>query len=109
MPGVAQLLKHLHILFFVSRRQIRVRDFRVVPRLIPPLKALFAEEIEEMEEKRERRELRGKGVAQEPNGDKANSSPQGGATTRRGAKREQEEELAEELAEDASNKRLKAH
>jgi ribonuclease Z len=29
-----------------------------VPKLIPPLKALFAGDIEEMEERRERRELR---------------------------------------------------
>uniref|UniRef100_A0A2I3FUS6 Zinc phosphodiesterase ELAC protein 2 n=1 Tax=Nomascus leucogenys TaxID=61853 RepID=A0A2I3FUS6_NOMLE len=33
-------------------------DFPTMPKLIPPLKALFAGEIEEMEERRERRELR---------------------------------------------------
>ncbi|XP_008008609.2 zinc phosphodiesterase ELAC protein 2 isoform X1 [Chlorocebus sabaeus] len=33
-------------------------DFPTVPKLIPPLKALFAGDIEEMEERRERRELR---------------------------------------------------
>lgn len=105
MPGVAQLLKHFQILCFVSHCQIRVGDFRALPRLIPPLKALFAEEIEEMEERRGKRELRGKGLAQEPNGNKGTSSPPGGAATGRGAKREQEAEPIE----DAKNKRLKAH
>lgn len=33
-------------------------DFATVPKLIPPLKALFAEDIEEMQERREKRELR---------------------------------------------------
>ncbi|XP_042308509.1 zinc phosphodiesterase ELAC protein 2 [Sceloporus undulatus] len=34
------------------------RDFAAIPKLIMPLKALFADEIEEMEERREKRELR---------------------------------------------------
>lgn len=38
--------------------RIRFRDLKIVPSLIPALKALFAEEIEEMEERRERREQR---------------------------------------------------
>uniref|UniRef100_A0A4W3HJE6 Zinc phosphodiesterase ELAC protein 2 n=1 Tax=Callorhinchus milii TaxID=7868 RepID=A0A4W3HJE6_CALMI len=38
--------------------RVRFGDFGVIPRLFPPLKALFAEEIEEMEERREKRELR---------------------------------------------------
>nr|XP_056722912.1 zinc phosphodiesterase ELAC protein 2 [Euleptes europaea] len=38
--------------------QVRFGDFAAVPKLIPPLKALFADEIEEMEERREKRELR---------------------------------------------------
>ncbi|XP_072339225.1 zinc phosphodiesterase ELAC protein 2 [Scyliorhinus torazame] len=38
--------------------RVRFDDFAVVPKLIPPLKALFADEIEEMEERREKRELR---------------------------------------------------
>lgn len=38
--------------------RMRFGDFRVLPRLIPPLKALFAQEIGEMEERKERRELR---------------------------------------------------
>lgn len=85
--------------------QIRVGDFRVLPRLIPPLKALFADEIEEMQERRGRRELRVKGLAQEPNGDAGTSSPPGGATAEgRGAKREQEEDLTA----GANSKRLKA-
>uniref|UniRef100_A0A8C7P1D3 Zinc phosphodiesterase ELAC protein 2 n=1 Tax=Oncorhynchus mykiss TaxID=8022 RepID=A0A8C7P1D3_ONCMY len=57
--------------------RIRFGDFRILPRLIPPLKALFAEEIGEMEERRGRRELKqmkgviaesemGKGVKREP-------------------------------------------
>ncbi|XP_054957584.2 zinc phosphodiesterase ELAC protein 2 isoform X4 [Pan paniscus] len=33
-------------------------DFATMPKLIPPLKALFAGDIEEMEERREKRELR---------------------------------------------------
>ncbi|XP_037664172.1 zinc phosphodiesterase ELAC protein 2 [Choloepus didactylus] len=33
-------------------------DFLTVPKLIPPLKALFAGDLEEMEERREKRELR---------------------------------------------------
>ncbi|KAG5279848.1 hypothetical protein AALO_G00082220 [Alosa alosa] len=85
--------------------KIRVGDFRVLPRLIPPLKALFAEEIEEMEERRGRRELRVKGLAEEANEDKETSSPPGGdAAAGRGAKREQEEEPTGE----ANSKRLKA-
>ncbi|XP_012681292.1 zinc phosphodiesterase ELAC protein 2 [Clupea harengus] len=85
--------------------KIRVGDFRVLPRLIPPLKALFADEIEEMQERRGRRELRVKGLAQEPNGDAGTSSPPGGATAEgRGAKREQEEDLTA----GANSKRLKA-
>ncbi|XP_078081542.1 zinc phosphodiesterase ELAC protein 2 [Mustelus asterias] len=38
--------------------RVRFGDFGAVPKLIPPLKALFADEIEEMEERREKRELR---------------------------------------------------
>ncbi|XP_075435752.1 zinc phosphodiesterase ELAC protein 2 isoform X2 [Ascaphus truei] len=38
--------------------RIRLSDFRTVPRLLAPLKALFADELEEMEERREKRELR---------------------------------------------------
>lgn len=38
--------------------QIRFSDFKILPRLVPALKTLFAEEIGEMEVRRERRELR---------------------------------------------------
>ncbi|XP_019115990.1 zinc phosphodiesterase ELAC protein 2 [Larimichthys crocea] len=38
--------------------RIRFGDFKILPKLIPALKTLFAEEIGEMEERRERRELR---------------------------------------------------
>uniref|UniRef100_A0AAR2KDA0 Zinc phosphodiesterase ELAC protein 2 n=1 Tax=Pygocentrus nattereri TaxID=42514 RepID=A0AAR2KDA0_PYGNA len=74
--------------------RIRPGDFQILPRLLAPLKALFAEEIEEMEERRERRELRaGKTLGVESNGEA------GG-----GAKREQEEPN-----QDMASKRLKAN
>ncbi|XP_074870480.1 zinc phosphodiesterase ELAC protein 2 isoform X2 [Carettochelys insculpta] len=38
--------------------RVRFGDFAAIPRLIPPLKALFADEIVEMEERKEKRELR---------------------------------------------------
>uniref|UniRef100_A0A2D4PDN1 Zinc phosphodiesterase ELAC protein 2 n=3 Tax=Micrurus surinamensis TaxID=129470 RepID=A0A2D4PDN1_MICSU len=38
--------------------QVCFEDFDAIPKLILPLKALFADEIEEMEERREKRELR---------------------------------------------------
>ncbi|XP_077183578.1 zinc phosphodiesterase ELAC protein 2 isoform X2 [Paroedura picta] len=38
--------------------QVNFGDFAAIPKLILPLKALFADEIEEMEERREKRELR---------------------------------------------------
>ncbi|XP_008853916.1 zinc phosphodiesterase ELAC protein 2 isoform X3 [Nannospalax galili] len=38
--------------------KVRFGDFPTVPRLIPSLKALFADDIEEMEERREKRGLR---------------------------------------------------
>ncbi|MCJ8749427.1 hypothetical protein PDJAM_G00176210 [Pangasius djambal] len=75
--------------------RIRFGDFRVLPRLLAPLKALFAEEIEEMVERRERRELRaGKSVGAESNG----QTGEGG-----GAKREKEEPDQE-----TASKRMKA-
>ncbi|XP_063070026.1 zinc phosphodiesterase ELAC protein 2 [Engraulis encrasicolus] len=96
--------------------RIRFGDFQVLPRLIPPLKALFAEDLEEMEERRGKRER--KNLAQESNngGDKGTPSPPpppsaapsaapGVEAAGRGAKREQEEELTEE----ATSKRLKAN
>lgn len=75
------------LLFF----QIRFGDFKTLPKLIPALKTLFAEEIGEMEERRERRELRcPRGGSGEPDGEQrtSRSSEEG-----RGAKRGQQEAL----------------
>ncbi|XP_029363954.1 zinc phosphodiesterase ELAC protein 2 isoform X2 [Echeneis naucrates] len=55
-------------------------DLKILPRLIPALKTLFAEEIEEMEERREKRELK------HPRGSSSERNMTG-----RAAKREQEE------------------
>lgn len=38
--------------------QVRFGDFATIPKLIPPLKALFADDIVEMEERKEKREMR---------------------------------------------------
>ncbi|XP_031985079.1 zinc phosphodiesterase ELAC protein 2 isoform X2 [Corvus hawaiiensis] len=38
--------------------RVRFGDFPAIPKLIPPLKALFADDIVEMEERKEKRELR---------------------------------------------------
>lgn len=54
-------------LFFA---QIHFGNFKILPKLIPALKTLFAEEIGEMEERREKRELkhlRGSGELQTSN------------------------------------------
>lgn len=75
------------IFFFV---QVHFGHFKILPRLIPALKTLFAEEIGEMEERRERRELR---------------HPRGGDATRP-VKRDQEEEAAA-AAHDVETKRLR--
>ncbi|XP_046893727.1 zinc phosphodiesterase ELAC protein 2 [Hypomesus transpacificus] len=83
--------------------RIRFGDFRVLPRLIPPLKALFAQEIGEMEERRGRRELRQvKGPG--PVEDKVPGETQDVAD--RGAKRGQEEE--EDRPQGVGTKKLKA-
>ncbi|KAI1884252.1 hypothetical protein AGOR_G00224530 [Albula goreensis] len=82
---------------------VRLSDFRILPKLNPPLKALFAEEIEEMEERREKRELKQmKEAAMEV---PLNGRAVGGASDGAHAgpsKREPEEEAA-----DMNNKRLK--
>lgn len=44
--------------FSVLSFQVCFEDFPTVPKLIPPLKALFADDIEEMVERKEKRELR---------------------------------------------------
>uniref|UniRef100_A0A8C7P6S0 Zinc phosphodiesterase ELAC protein 2 n=1 Tax=Oncorhynchus mykiss TaxID=8022 RepID=A0A8C7P6S0_ONCMY len=82
--------------------RIRFGDFRILPRLIPPLKALFAEEIGEMEERRGRRELKQmKGVIAESNEEQR--TPNEGETGK-GAKRE-----PEEPTQDVGSKRLKTN
>ncbi|XP_029914406.1 zinc phosphodiesterase ELAC protein 2 isoform X1 [Myripristis murdjan] len=82
--------------------RIRFGDFRVLPRLIPALKALFAEEIGEMEERRERRELKhSKGSSAEGNCEQREAET---VEASRGAKRDQEEAAAHNL----ETKRLKA-
>ncbi|KAM7387533.1 hypothetical protein PAMA_009920 [Pampus argenteus] len=69
--------------------RICFRDFKILPRLIPALKTLFAEDIGEMEERRERRELK---LCRE-SGFYVNSEQKtsDAAVVGRGAKREQEE------------------
>uniref|UniRef100_A0A8C7GY12 Zinc phosphodiesterase ELAC protein 2 n=1 Tax=Oncorhynchus kisutch TaxID=8019 RepID=A0A8C7GY12_ONCKI len=82
--------------------RIRFGDFRILPRLIPPLKALFAEEIGEMEERRGRRELKQmKEAIAESN--KEQRTPNEGETGK-GAKRE-----PEEPTQDVGSKRLKTN
>lgn len=83
--------------------RIRFGDFRVLPRLIPSLKALFATEIEEMEERRERRELKQmKEASAELHGAQKMS---GAGEMVGGAKRDQEEAMAD----DVRSKRLKTN
>lgn len=62
--------------------QIRFGHLKILPKLIPALKTLFAEVIGEMEERREKRHLRGSS--------KMTAAPQG-------AKRDQEEEKEDEM------------
>ncbi|XP_035471673.2 zinc phosphodiesterase ELAC protein 2 isoform X1 [Scophthalmus maximus] len=77
--------------------RIHYGDFKILPRLIPALKTLFAEEIEEMEERREKRELK------QPRGSSYEEAAE--AAAGRGAKREQEEAATR----DAEAKRQKTH
>lgn len=49
-------LRHVPVLCLAF--QVRFGDFPTIPKLISPLKALFADDIEEMVERREKRELR---------------------------------------------------
>ncbi|KAM4597704.1 zinc phosphodiesterase ELAC protein 2 isoform 2-T2 [Polymixia lowei] len=82
--------------------RIRFGDFRVLPRLIPALKALFAEEIGEMEERRGRRELRHfKGSFTEVGAEQRTPEMDDAG---RGTKRDQEEAVSHKV----ENKRLKA-
>ncbi|XP_063759074.1 zinc phosphodiesterase ELAC protein 2 isoform X2 [Eleginops maclovinus] len=66
--------------------RMRFGDFKILPRLIPALKTLFAEDIGEMEERREKRELRNpRGSSSEAPGEQKT------ADAGKGAKRDQEE------------------
>lgn len=56
--------------------KIHFEDFSVLPQLLGPLKALFAEEIEEMVERREKRELKaGRMLEEEPNDQRQGAEP----------------------------------
>ncbi|XP_051573039.1 zinc phosphodiesterase ELAC protein 2-like [Myxocyprinus asiaticus] len=81
--------------------KIRFGDFQMLPRLIRPLKALFAEEIEEMEERREKREMK-KAIETPSNGEPGTSNKLEDKS--RGAKREQND-----LNKEPANKRFKAN
>ncbi|XP_034151540.1 zinc phosphodiesterase ELAC protein 2 isoform X2 [Esox lucius] len=82
--------------------RIRFGDFKILPRLIPPLKSLFAEEIGEMEERREKRELRQmKGVSPES---MEEQSTLNAVELGKGSKR-----VPEEPTPDVGSKRLKAN
>lgn len=74
--------------------QIRFGHLKILPKLIPALKTLFAEDIGEMEERREKRHLRGSS--------KTTATPPG-------TKRDQEEEKEDETEASCSveTKRLK--
>lgn len=73
----------------------------MLPRLIRPLKALFAEEIEEMEERRERREMK-KSIEPPSNGESGTSHQL--EETSRSAKREQDD-----LNQETAIKRLRTN
>ncbi|XP_053309228.1 zinc phosphodiesterase ELAC protein 2 [Spea bombifrons] len=55
--------------------RIRLSDCRIIPKLVDPLKVLFAEELEEMEERREKRELRQLKESQQPDDPLNGSGP----------------------------------
>uniref|UniRef100_A0A4W6CWF6 Zinc phosphodiesterase ELAC protein 2 n=1 Tax=Lates calcarifer TaxID=8187 RepID=A0A4W6CWF6_LATCA len=72
--------------------RIRFGDLKILPRLIPAVKTLFADDIEEMEERRERRERRElRHQRHQRGGSSEVNSEQQRTTTGRGAKRDQEE------------------
>ncbi|XP_058509271.1 zinc phosphodiesterase ELAC protein 2 isoform X1 [Solea solea] len=71
--------------------RIRFGDFKTLPRLIPALKTLFANDIEEMEERRERRELKNPRGGYEVNSTAVAAMTAAVAADARGAKRNQEE------------------
>uniref|UniRef100_A0A3Q3MPY6 Zinc phosphodiesterase ELAC protein 2 n=1 Tax=Mastacembelus armatus TaxID=205130 RepID=A0A3Q3MPY6_9TELE len=85
----------------ISFDHMRVSNVKILPRLIPALKTLFAEDIGEMEERRERRELR---HARESSFEVNTVEKMTRATaTGRGAKRDPEEEMTH----NAETKRVK--
>ncbi|MED6240045.1 Zinc phosphodiesterase ELAC protein 2 [Ataeniobius toweri] len=84
--------------------KICFRDFKILPKLIPALKTLFAEELEEMEERREKRELRNpRGSSNEVISEQKMFRR---SEVERGAKRDQEEE-EETVMHSIDTKRLK--
>ena len=104
-PGVLTQTRCSHLtissFFFFYFAQIRFGDLKILPRLIPALKTLFAEEIGEMEERRDKRELRnlaGSSLEVDYEGKTSDAS--------RAAKRDQREEEEEEDV-DVETKRLK--
>lgn len=95
------VLSQEHFLCFFLH-QIRFGDLKLLPKLTPALKTLFAEEIGEMEERREKRELRHpKGGISEINSEQKMTRVEEAG---RGAKRNQEEAATHNV----ENKRLKA-
>uniref|UniRef100_A0A6Q2ZIJ5 Zinc phosphodiesterase ELAC protein 2 n=1 Tax=Esox lucius TaxID=8010 RepID=A0A6Q2ZIJ5_ESOLU len=94
--------RYAKIPLFKCFTSIRFGDFKILPRLIPPLKSLFAEEIGEMEERREKRELRQmKGVSPES---MEEQSTLNAVELGKGSKR-----VPEEPTPDVGSKRLKAN
>ncbi|XP_067427275.1 zinc phosphodiesterase ELAC protein 2 [Thunnus thynnus] len=85
--------------------RIRFGDLKTLPRLIPALQTLFAEDIGEMEERRERRELKhSRGSSFDMNSEQKTSGGDVAAAVGRGAKRDQEEAATH----DVETKRLKS-
>ncbi|MEQ2167117.1 hypothetical protein GOODEAATRI_000851 [Goodea atripinnis] len=84
--------------------KICFRDFKILPKLIPALKTLFAEELEEMEERREKRELRNPRGSSNEVGSEQKMFRR--SEVERGAKRDQEEE-EETVMHSIDTKRLK--
>ena len=70
--------------YSLSLSQIRFGDFHVLPRLVPALKALFAEELGEMKERREKRELKTRGEQEEAREPRGTKRDQEGAVSHSG-------------------------
>uniref|UniRef100_UPI00398F1774 zinc phosphodiesterase ELAC protein 2 n=1 Tax=Pristiophorus japonicus TaxID=55135 RepID=UPI00398F1774 len=84
--------------------RVRFGDFGALPKLIPPLKALFADEIEEMEERRDKRELRQLREAQSSSS--TNGAAIQGPTSAGEAAAKKKREL-EESDQDVDHKKIK--